>query len=76
LALAALAVEPRLARWRDALGDLTGAEPVLAGSGSTWFVEIGGVGDTATAMPTELVVDGEPGRMVRARAVPAGWEGD
>jgi 4-diphosphocytidyl-2-C-methyl-D-erythritol kinase len=73
---AALAVEPRLARWRDALGDLTGAEPVLAGSGSTWFVEIGGVADTATATPTELVVDEEPGRMVRVHTVPAGWEGD
>ena len=36
---AALAVEPRLARWRDTLGDATGQTPVLAGSGSTWFVE-------------------------------------
>lgn len=36
---AALAVEPRLAEWRDRLGDATGAMPVLAGSGSTWFVE-------------------------------------
>jgi 4-diphosphocytidyl-2-C-methyl-D-erythritol kinase len=36
---AALAVEPRLAGWRDRLGDATGAVPVLAGSGSTWFVE-------------------------------------
>lgn len=36
---AALAVEPRLAEWRDRLGDATGATPVLAGSGSTWFVE-------------------------------------
>jgi 4-diphosphocytidyl-2-C-methyl-D-erythritol kinase len=36
---AALRVEPRLARWRDALGDATGRAPVLAGSGSTWFVE-------------------------------------
>jgi 4-diphosphocytidyl-2-C-methyl-D-erythritol kinase len=35
---AALVVEPRLAAWRDALGDATGATPVLAGSGSTWFV--------------------------------------
>jgi 4-diphosphocytidyl-2-C-methyl-D-erythritol kinase len=35
---AALAVEPRLARWRDDLGRATGAAPVLAGSGSTWFV--------------------------------------
>ena len=36
---AALAVEPRLAEWRDRLGDATGQTPVLAGSGSTWFVE-------------------------------------
>jgi len=36
---AALRVEPRLARWRDELGNATGATPVLAGSGSTWFVE-------------------------------------
>ena len=36
---AALAVEPRLARWRDALGESTGATPRLAGSGSTWFVD-------------------------------------
>lgn len=36
---AALAVEPRLAGWRDRLGDATGLVPVLAGSGGTWFVE-------------------------------------
>lgn len=36
---AALAVEPRLAGWRDRLADATGAKPRLAGSGSTWFVE-------------------------------------
>jgi 4-diphosphocytidyl-2-C-methyl-D-erythritol kinase len=35
---AALAVEPRLAAWRDRLGDATGQQPILAGSGSTWFV--------------------------------------
>lgn len=35
---AALAVEPRLARWRDLLGEASGEQPVLAGSGSTWFV--------------------------------------
>ncbi len=39
LQAAALAVEPRLAAWRDTLGDATGQTPVLAGSGSTWFVE-------------------------------------
>lgn len=36
---AALVVEPRLAEWRDRLGDATGQRPRLAGSGSTWFVE-------------------------------------
>jgi 4-diphosphocytidyl-2-C-methyl-D-erythritol kinase len=36
---AALAVEPRLAAFRDVLGDATGRAPRLAGSGSTWFVE-------------------------------------
>ncbi|MCO8129197.1 4-(cytidine 5'-diphospho)-2-C-methyl-D-erythritol kinase [Acidimicrobiia bacterium EGI L10123] len=35
---AALRVEPRLAGFRDALGERTGEVPVLAGSGSTWFV--------------------------------------
>jgi len=36
---AALKVEPRLAEWRDRLGDATGQTPRLAGSGATWFVE-------------------------------------
>lgn len=39
LETAALVVEPRLAEWRDRLGDATGATPVLAGSGGTWFVD-------------------------------------
>jgi 4-diphosphocytidyl-2-C-methyl-D-erythritol kinase len=39
LEMAALAVEPRLALWRDRLAEVTGAAPTLAGSGSTWFVE-------------------------------------
>ncbi len=36
---AALDVEPRLAEWRDRLGEHTGIRPRLAGSGSTWFCE-------------------------------------
>ena len=39
LEAAALAVEPRLVEYRDALAALSGQVPVLAGSGSTWFVE-------------------------------------
>ena len=38
LEAAALKIEPELARWRDELGNRTGATPRLAGSGSTWFV--------------------------------------
>ena len=39
LEAAALVVAPELAAWRDRLADATGQVPVLAGSGSTWFVE-------------------------------------
>jgi 4-diphosphocytidyl-2-C-methyl-D-erythritol kinase len=75
LASAALVVEPRLARWRDALGDLAGCEPRLAGSGSTWFVE-GGPGEGGTPDAPELRVGAETARLVRVHTVPAGWEGD
>jgi 4-diphosphocytidyl-2-C-methyl-D-erythritol kinase len=78
LTAAALVVEPRLAAWRDALGAWAGTAPVLAGSGSTWFVEAGAEvrpGDGADG-PGELRVGSETGRLVRARTVPAGWEGD
>jgi 4-diphosphocytidyl-2-C-methyl-D-erythritol kinase len=55
LEAAALAVEPRLAGWRDRLAEATGLPPVLAGSGSTWFVEGGFPGEgrivVATARP-------------------------
>lgn len=49
---AALAAFPELARWRDVLGDATGQQPRLAGSGSTWFVE----GDHAVASTGVRVV--------------------
>lgn len=35
---AAVHVEPRLGQWRDKIQRLIGERPVLAGSGSTWFV--------------------------------------
>jgi 4-diphosphocytidyl-2-C-methyl-D-erythritol kinase len=74
LTRAALAVEPRLQEWRDALGDLVGLEPTLAGSGSTWFVEVdppaAGLDD-----PTWVFRGDERARLVRARTVPAGWNG-
>ncbi len=39
LEAAALKVAPALSSWRDYLGELSGTQPHLAGSGSTWFVE-------------------------------------
>jgi 4-diphosphocytidyl-2-C-methyl-D-erythritol kinase len=71
---AALAVEPRLGTWREALGRLTGAEPLLAGSGSTWFVE-GGNLDAAIGDPGWLESGAERARLLRAHTVEAGWEG-
>lgn len=49
---AALVVEPRLAEWRDRLGDATGEQPVLAGSGSTWFVPGSHPGDDRIVVTT------------------------
>jgi 4-diphosphocytidyl-2-C-methyl-D-erythritol kinase len=70
LTSAALTVEPRLANWRDALHEATGVEPRLAGSGSTWFVE------DVSADGAEVRVGSERARLVRARTVPSGWEGN
>lgn len=75
LTTAALAVEPRLAGWRDALGELTGAAPALAGSGSTWFVE-GAPSHMGTPGRNELRLGAETAQLLRARAVPAGWGGN
>jgi 4-diphosphocytidyl-2-C-methyl-D-erythritol kinase len=49
---AALQVAPDLARWRDRLGEATGQTPVLAGSGSTWFVAGAHEGDGLTVVHT------------------------
>lgn len=60
LEAAALEVEPRLAPWRDALAHYTGGAPELAGSGSTWFVDLSG-----RAVPAEcdLAVGGQSARV-------------
>ena len=56
------------------MGEGAGSEPVLAGSGSTWFVD--GADAAGKAVPNELRIGAETARLVRARTVPAGWEGD
>lgn len=50
---AALAVEPRLAEWRDRLGEATGETPTLAGSGGTWFVPGDFPGDARVVARTD-----------------------
>ena len=36
---AAIAVEPRLALWRDRIREASGVTPILAGSGATWWLD-------------------------------------
>jgi len=75
LLAAALVVAPALARWRDALGAASGRTPRLAGSGATWFVE-GTPEELGLSGRDRVSVDGETGRVVGVRTVPAGWEGE
>jgi len=52
---AALVVEPRLAEWRDRIRDAAGTDPVLAGSGATWFL-LGQHPALAEALPDARVI--------------------
>lgn len=52
---AALVVAPELAQWRDALWSVAGSRPLLAGSGSTWFVEGSFPGEGRTVVTTTPV---------------------
>lgn len=52
---AALVAEPRLLRVRDRIADAAGVKPLLAGSGSTWFLR-GHYDWLAEALPESTVV--------------------
>jgi 4-diphosphocytidyl-2-C-methyl-D-erythritol kinase len=67
---AALAVAPRLAAWRDHLGDMCGQRPRLAGSGSTWFVE-GEPESMGLDGRDFLVLDGERAAILAVRTLPS-----
>lgn len=71
---AALAVEPRLASWAEALAAASGQAPVLAGSGSTWWVE-GTPEELGLGDHWALRVGREEGRLIPVRTVPAEWPG-
>jgi len=55
LQAAALKVEPRLVRWRNRIAEAAGVDPVLAGSGATWFLE-GHHPELVHALPEARVV--------------------
>jgi 4-diphosphocytidyl-2-C-methyl-D-erythritol kinase len=62
LEASAIAVEPRLALWRDRFSEWTASAPTLAGSGSTWFVE------GSHERPADVELEGA--RWMIARTVP------
>ena len=67
---AALRVEPALGRWWSALAEVTGAEVVLAGSGSTLFVE-GSLESLGCTGMGHLTVGDEVARVIEASALPS-----
>ncbi len=71
---AAIAVEPRLAPWGELLGEAAGVPPVLAGSGSTWWVP-GTAEGLGLAGRDVLTLGRDDGRLIPVHTVPAGWSG-
>lgn len=69
---AALVVEPRLAPWRDRFAEVSGARPLLAGSGSTWFLE-GTPEELGTEGRAFLNVGAAKGALVAVRTVRADY---
>jgi 4-diphosphocytidyl-2-C-methyl-D-erythritol kinase len=71
---AALVVEPVLAWWRDLLGEVTGLQPQLAGSGSSWFVECASASEAdslASQVGDAVLVVGEQALVRACRTTPA-----
>lgn len=74
LEVAAIAVEPRLASWRDAIAEAIGEAPVLAGSGATWFTERPFVTEDERANALGELVD-EGARIVATRTTATPFRG-
>ena len=55
LEAAAIYIEPRLAIWKQKISQAAGAEPVLAGSGSTWWLD-GKFESLASQLPEATVL--------------------
>jgi len=72
LSAAALIVEPELGAWRACFAEATGHEPILAGSGSTMFVE--GTKASCGLLGVDSLVHNESkGMLIEAKAVPASF---
>jgi 4-diphosphocytidyl-2-C-methyl-D-erythritol kinase len=67
---AAVAIEPGLVPFRDALARAAGKEPRLAGSGAAWFVE-GSLEDLGLSPGAAISVKGSRARLLAVRTVPA-----
>ena len=72
LTAAALVAEPVLGEWGRLLGEVSGREPVLAGSGSTWFVE-GTAAELGLGGRSALALGRDEGRLIPVHTVPADW---
>lgn len=72
LTAAAIAVEPRLARWRDRFAAASEQRPRLAGSGSTWWID---GHPPSLAGIDSLEMEGVHAPLIAVRTVPAGWVG-
>ncbi len=68
----AIRVAPELARWRDALSELTGRPPQLAGSGATWFVE-GTEAELGLPEARQITLGAAVGRLLPVRTVGASY---
>jgi len=74
LTAAAQVVEPRLAAWGERLGEASGRDPEMAGSGSTWFVD-GEPSALGLAGCSSLRLGDDEAALVAVRTVPAEWSG-
>jgi 4-diphosphocytidyl-2-C-methyl-D-erythritol kinase len=72
---AALVVEPRLASWAEALRARTGKDPLLAGSGATWFVELEATDAEGCLQELSLEPEDEPVHLGGCPAWKIHWEG-
>jgi 4-diphosphocytidyl-2-C-methyl-D-erythritol kinase len=69
----AVSVEPRLAGWKTVFEEWTGNPATMAGSGSTWFVELDARTKSDAVLPPAGVLEhqGTTALVVVARAIPS-----